>query len=96
MQPSDVSAYLNLQPTKDVGAQKRADASRATGTGQAGTQAMRLDTTSVSAGARALTFHKQSDIASQTLSAERLTRLREQRPQPERIAEAILRAELDA
>lgn len=96
MQPSDVSAFRNLQSATDVSSSKRAEAGVNNSSGHASAHSARLDTTSVSAGARALTFHKQAEIVSQNLSAERIARLREQRPQPERIAEAILRAEFDA
>ena len=92
MQPSDVSAYLNLQPATDVGAPRRAEFAPSAPSSHA---VVRGDTTSVSASARALTFQRQSEIAAQTLPVERLSRLRDQRPNVDRIAHAILQTELD-
>lgn len=94
MHPSEVSAYVNMQHLPEVSGQKRAEANVANHA--AATVVSRLDTTSVSAGARALTWHKQAEIASAALSPDRLRELRAQRPNPERIAEAMLQADRDA
>ena len=95
MQSSDVSAYLNLQQATDVGVPKRPEAGANAASIGTSAAAARFDTTSVSASARALTFQRQSEIAAQALPIERLSRLRDEKPNFDRIAHAILQTELE-